>query len=131
MGENILIISLIAWSANIVITWQGFNRIKLINYTNVFVAIILFIWGVLLYPQNISHEINLNIAGFLFTPIIFVTVHLVMGKLYYFLYGFPPEPNVYMTNRGKYSKRKLIFFDHLVIIIPIIISLTLGVIISR
>lgn len=131
MEENIVLISIIVWSANVVITWQGFNRNKIINYSNVLVAIILCIWGFILYPRNIQYEINSNIAGVLFTPLIFVIVHLIMSKLYYFLYGFLPEPNVYMTNRGKFSSRKLNFFDHLVILIPTITSLMIGILISR
>ena len=131
MASNIILISVIAWSLNVVVTWQGFNRIKVINYSNVALAVVLAIWGIVLYPENIAHKTSSNIAGVLFTPLTFVILYLMMSRIYFFLYGFSPEPNIYMTNKGKHTNRQLNLFDHLVILIPTLLSFLIGFEISR
>ena len=131
MGEIIGLIGILGWAMNLTITWQGFNRIKAVYYANVSISIVLAIAGIVLFPKKIADEVNSNVAGILFIPLLFVILHIIMSRAYNYLYGFPADPGTYMSNQAKYSNRKLNFLDHLVIIIPAMLSFLIGIMIAR
>ena len=131
LGRIIGIIGIYAWAGSMVIAWQGFNKNKLVLYSNVVVAFVLFIGGLVLYPKKLANGINSNAAGVLFTPMLFMILHYLSGRAYYFLYGFPPDSGVYTSNTAKGTNRKLNFFDHVVVFLPAVLSLTIGITLSR
>jgi len=124
-------IGLLLWSAFVIILWSDFHKVKFLNIFLLLTSILLAFGGISIYSENIPYRSYSNIAGVLFSPILFLTIHFIMRKIYYSLYGFEPSSNIYMTNNATNSNRKLNISDHLVILVPTLLSFYLGTVLCQ
>jgi len=93
-------------------------------------SLVALYYGFKYYPLELQTHGNKNAAGFLFSPILFVTTYALLRIAYKRIYKFEPDLEAY----SKYSsrdKRGLNFLDYVTSVTPMVLSIGIGLYLSN
>ena len=87
-------------------------------------------YGLKYYPMELQTQGNSNAAGFLFSPIVFVSSYALLRIGYKKIYKFEPDLEAY-SNFSNRDKRGLNFLDYVTSITPMVLSIVIGLYLSN
>ena len=119
-----IIISSISWTVILAFIWTGSIRYTTSKIVAIITSLLPLCYEIhLSLPWNAAGLYFIN-SYFWLSPLILLTTHHLFSKGYEYVYGMRSDPGIWMTNRAKYMNRKLNIGNHLVIIVPVLISMT-------
>lgn len=129
-AENIEYIGLVYWwilTMSVLLGWLRNNKSLMVHFI---LSLISLYFAVSWYSLELASVGNKNVVGFLYSPIIFVCSYALLRHLYKKIYNMEPDIAVYS---GFFTRdnRGLNFLDYVTAILPIVLSILIGIYLSN
>ena len=129
-GQILANIGMAHWAILFLSVFWGFLRNNKAIIIQFILSCLLLYLGIKYYPLGLPSKGNSNGAGFLFGPIIFITLYTLLRMFYKKVYNMEPDIEAYSRYSSR-DQRGLNFLDYVTAFVPFMTSAIIIIILSN